>query len=297
MNSMKPELRKKFAGAALAVTLVMAVTGSGFPSTVSAETSGQSASSNLAITHEGVTLSISKVMFDGNRLDMAFRQEGGTVGKGIIIDIAQIPVLSVNGKRMLYLPYVTSMPEDERAALLSFNIPKDGKPQLADEFKMTIEVYTKSVKEPFTFTVPVKKLNSLATLQPGTTQKNGDFSYTVDYFQMTPLMMELKLHSSGKVPGAAKSKGRSSKMLYDIADEKGNLIQATVSDIDIKRPITANIKEDLFYAASFKAVPKTITIRPFTYTIDAKGDILKDSGKKWIKTYYKDLEMKIAVAK
>lgn len=105
--------------------------------------------------------------------------------------------------------------------MISYSI--NGKQQLPDHFNMTLKLHAKNVTEPFIFNVPVKKLDSLVTLQPGTTKKSGSFSYTVDYFEMTPLMMKLKVNNQGKVPAVAKSKGLSSKMFYDILDEKGNI--------------------------------------------------------------------------
>lgn len=316
MNSTKPNyMRKKIAVTALAVTLGMAVVGSGFPLYVSAETSGKAAvavsispasnpilknvvggdnASNQAITHDGVTLSLSEVIFDGNRLEVAVRQECETVGKEII-DLKQGLDLSANGKPILYTPGLGTVPGDKGAVLIYFS--RYDKPQLPDEFDMKLKLYAKNVKEPFTFTVPVKKAKSLVTLQPDTTLKSGNFSYTVDYFQLTPITMELKLHSTGKVPAVAKSKERSSKMLYEIADETGNVLGATVWASNLEQPSGSKSKEDLIFNGPFNAVPKTIIIRPFSYTLDAKGKILKDSKKNWVKTYHKKLEMKITVAK
>ncbi|UNK16284.1 DUF5643 domain-containing protein [Paenibacillus sp. N3/727] len=286
-------IRNKIALTALIVALGMTVIGSGFPTYVSADTSKQAAGASYiaaamkGIKHSGVTFSLPKVMYDGNRLDITVRQEGGTM------DPLNFPVLSVDGKEMMFSTSITTS-EGSNTALISYSI--NGKQQLSDNFNMTLKLYAKNVKEPFIFNVPVKKLDSLVTLQPGTTKKSGDFSYTVDYFEMTPLMMKLKVNSQGKVPAVAKSKGLSSKMFYDIVDEKGNIKEVTVSDIDVKSKPGSNSKEDLSYASSFKAVPKIITIKPFTYTIDTKGEIMKDSsGRKWAKTYYKNLEMKITM--
>ncbi|AJS58651.1 DUF4179 domain-containing protein [Paenibacillus sp. IHBB 10380] len=316
MNSTKPnDMRKKIAVTALIVTLGMAVVGSGFPTYVSAETSGKATvanstspisnpilidadgednESNQVITHGDVTLSLSNVIFDGNSLEVTVRKEGGTVGKEII-DLKKGLDLSANGKPIVYTPNLKSIPGDKGGVLISFS--RYDKPQLPDQFVMTLKLYSENVKEPFTFTVPVKKAKSLVTLQPGTTLKSGDFSYTVDYFQLTPITMMLKLHSTGKVPAAAKSKDRSSKMFYEIADETGNVLGASIWDSNLEQPSGSKSKEDLIFSGSFNAVPKTIIIRPFSYTLDAKGKILKDSQKNWAKTYHKKLEMKITVPK
>ncbi|WP_211269500.1 DUF5643 domain-containing protein [Paenibacillus glacialis] len=311
-------MRKKFAVTALAVTLGMAAAGSGLPSYVSAETYGKAAVAdttspvsnpilidadgedneyNQAFTHGDVTLSLSKVIFDGNRLEVAVRKEGGTVGKKIIdlIDLKHGLDLFANGKPILYTPGLEAISGDKGAVLISFS--RNDKPQLPDEFDMTLKLYAENVKEPFTFTVPVKKAKSLVILQPDTTLKSGGFSYTLDYFQLTPITMELKLHSTGKVPTAAKSNESFSKMLYEIADETGNVLGATIWNANLKQPPGSKSKEDLIFNGSFNAVPKTIIIRPFSYTFDAKGNILKDSKKNWVKTYHKKLEMKITVAK
>jgi hypothetical protein len=106
--------------------------------------------------------------------------------------------------------------------------------------------------------------------------------------------MELKLYSTGKVPAVAKSRDRSSKILYEIADEKGIVLGATILDSNLEQPFGSKSKEHLIFNGPFNAVPKTIIIRPFSYTLDAKGKILKDSPKNWVKTYHQQLEMKIS---
>ncbi|UHA73495.1 DUF5643 domain-containing protein [Paenibacillus sp. 481] len=297
-NTAKPKsnhTRKKITLIAWAVMLGVAIVGNGFPSYASAETAMQAAvaakpaiDSNKTVTQGGVTLNLTKVLYDGQLLKITIQPERGTV------DSAKYPVLSVEGKQTIFNAGFTTTSENTTAWL---NYSIHGK--LPDEFNMTLTLHANGVKEPFIFNIPMKKLGSLITLEPGITQKSGNFSYTVNHFEMTPLTTKLKLDSKGNVPTGATSKGSPSKMFYEIANEQGDLIQGNVSDLDIKKKPKSSHKEDLLYVDSFESVPKTITIKPYTYTIEPNGNILteKNKFKRWVKTYYKDLEMKIVIPK
>ncbi|MBT2292924.1 DUF4179 domain-containing protein [Paenibacillus albidus] len=303
-------MKKMIAVTAVTATLGMAVAGGGFAVPVSAAAvtdnkdakagsvfaisdnttlkavfqKGLASTPKQAVTNDGVTLTLTDLIYDGNELVAGIRQEGGSVDKnGSFLDNSKNVDVSANGKQMFYDTSVSTVPEDNNAALIQLT--------KGIIIKLTLKAYANGVKDPFIFNVQVKKIKSLLSLKPGTSKKNGKFSYTVTSFQMTPLTMSLQVSFKGEVPAAAKSKAKPGRMLYDLVDEKGNVFSPWSKVFEKVK--TSGTEEQNY--SSFSTVPKSITVKPFTYSTDAGGKMFKDSQGKWAKTYYKDLEMKIAV--
>ncbi|MEK4849172.1 DUF5643 domain-containing protein [Paenibacillus sp. FSL H7-0756] len=249
------------------------------------------AAPNQAVTQEGVTLTLTDLIYDSNELVAGIRQEGGTVDKyGSFMDPSRTVDVLVNGKKLLYDTSISTNSEDTDTALI--RLTKGAmKQQIPDKFDLTLKAYANGVKEPFIFKVQVNKLGTLLTVKPGVSKKNSTFSYTVTSFQMTPLTMSLQVSFKGEVPAAAKSKGNPERMLYDLVDEKGNVSSPWGKPFE---KVKTSGTEEQNYGA-FPAVPKTISVKPFTYAKDASGKMFKDKQGQWAKTYYKDLETKITV--
>lgn len=252
---------------------------------------GLAAAPNQAMTQEGVTLTLTDLTYDSNQFVAGIRQEGGTVDKnGSFMDQTRNVGVLINGKKLLYDTSVITNPEDTDTALIYLS-KGAMKQQIPDKFDLTLKAYANGVKEPFIFKVQVNKLKTLLNLKPGVSKKNSKFSYTVTSFQMTPLTMSLQVSFKGEVPGAAKSKVNPERMLYDLVDEKGNVISPWGKPFE---KVQTSGTEEQNYSA-FPAVPKSISIKPFTYAKDASGKMFKDKQGQWAKTYYKDLETKITV--
>ncbi|MFD2408760.1 DUF4179 domain-containing protein [Paenibacillus rhizoplanae] len=245
---------------------------------------GLSSTLNQAVTNDGVTLTLTDLIYDGNELVMGIRQEGSTVKTDkTFLDLDKLNI-SANGKKMYYNTSVSSMPSDPNAVLIG--LTKGAiKQQIPDSFELTVKAYVNEVKEPFIFTAPVTKIAGLLSLTPGTTKKSGTFSYTVTSFKMTPLTMQLQLSYKGDFPAPVQKPGR---LLYDLADEKGNVFLGVNNGGFPAKPG----KEELGYR-SFVTVPQSITVKPYVYKLNAKGQLFRDNTGKLAKHYFKDLEMRI----
>lgn len=252
---------------------------------------GLAAAPNQTVTQEGVTLTLTDLIYDNNELVAGIRQEGGTVGKnGSFMDQTRNVDVLINGKKLLFDTSIIPNLEDTDTALIW--LTKGAmKQQIPDKFDLTLKAYANGVKEPFIFKVQVNKLGTLLSLKPGVTKKNNKFNYTVNSFEMTALTMSLQVTFKGEVPAAAKSKVNPERMLYDLVDEKGNVISPWGKPFE---KVKTSGTEEQNYSA-FPAVPKSISVKPFTYSKDASGKMFKDKQGQWAKTYYKDLETKITV--
>ncbi|MBP2110309.1 DUF5643 domain-containing protein [Paenibacillus silagei] len=253
---------------------------------------GLAAAPNQTVTQEGVTLTLTDLIYDNNELVAGIRQEGGTVGKnGSFMDQTRNVDVLINGKKLLFDTSIIPNLEDTDTALIYLS-KGAMKQQIPDKFDLTLKAYANGVKEPFIFKVQVNKLGTLLSLKPGVSKKNNKFNYTVNSFEMTALTMSLQVTFKGEVPAAAKSKvNNPERMLYDLVDEKGNVVSPWGKPFE---KVKTSGTEEQNYSA-FPAVPKSISVKPFTYSKDASGKMFKDKQGQWAKTYYKDLETKITV--
>lgn len=278
---------------------------------------------DLSVTHDGVTLKLSDLLYDGTRLSFVLDREGvdleGTAStyvpssevgpdanewlkskvvpeekqeKGYI----KRPTLLINGKEADYSKGMFGdYPPRENA--YSVDITKGA--NWGDEFELTILAEVTRIAEPFEFKVPVKIEDNAILLQPNATKTYEDFSYTVKQLKLTPVTTQLVIDSTGKVPSSAEQTGDyiASMMYYDIVDDQGNLLDQNVFEYFHSEPKTEYHVDELY--SPFNGTSKSITIKPFTLTVN-KNDwsvVGEGKGSHGDKTYIKELEMTIPVGK
>ncbi|WP_238651476.1 DUF4179 domain-containing protein [Paenibacillus piscarius] len=249
---------------------------------------GIAASPNQAVTQQGVKLTLTDLAVDGAKIVAGIKQEGTKLTKeGAFLDNTRIMEVLIDGKSATF----DIMTNQEKDSALFYLQEGKVKQVIPDSFKLTLRVYVKGVPEPFEFNTQADKLRLLLDLKPGVSKKNSNFSYTVTGFQMSPLTMSLKLNFKGVHPATARSKAGSQNMLYELVDDKGN-ISPSLNIID-KKVLTSG--SEVQHYAAFPAVPKSISIKPYTFSFNARGEFIRDSKGQAIKTYYKDLESKFTV--
>ncbi|WP_020433403.1 DUF5643 domain-containing protein, partial [Paenibacillus riograndensis] len=187
---------------------------------------------------------------------------------------------------------------------------------LPDKFELTIQTKVTNVEEPFEFKVPVKVDNNALVLKPDVTKSDGQFSYTVKELYLSPVSTRLVVDSQGPVPQSPEQTGdySASKVYYEIVDDQGNELDQRMLGFFNGKPATEYHIDDLY--SPFAGKPKSITIKPFTFTVknadwsivgekkDSKGNYVtgkdrlgNDSWKDSMgtRTYLKDLEVTIPV--
>ncbi|WP_268625507.1 DUF4179 domain-containing protein [Paenibacillus alvei] len=258
---------------------------------------------NLSVKHDGITLTLTDVRYDGTILSFALRPEGANL---------DFP-FTINPEKEKLKGYIKSECE----------VLADGKPitisssetfgenksyqyyakgvKLPDEFELSIKAGVTHVKETYDFKVPVKLKSKPLVVKPDRASKtSGKFSYTVKQIVLSPFSTRLILDSEGLPPASAEQSGKyhASPVYYELFDNNGNEIGPEMIGFFHKMPETKYHIDNFYYPTDDKAT--SITIKPYTYTINSKNwAILEEKGSNGKmthkKTYLKGLELTIPI--
>lgn len=276
---------------------------------------------NLSVTHDGVTLKLRDLLYDGTRLSFVLDREGVDLENTIAPFTEQEkpedqlpkgyiktggPKIFIDGKEFsnkeaTSLGYGDFPPRDNA---LRAEWQLNDKTAWGNEFELTIRTEVTGVDESFEFKVPMKIADNAVLLKPNATKTYEDFSYTVNELVITPVTTRLVIDSTGKVPRSAEQTGDyiASMMYYDIVDDQGNLLTQNKFGYFHSEPKTEYHVDELY--SPFNGTPKSITIKPFTLTVNKNDWSVVGQGKdsngtysRGDKTYIKELEVTIPVEK
>lgn len=285
-----------------------------------AEEKGLSTAPNQSVTHDGVTLKVTDAYYDGSRLALAIEREGidndKMMAEQIIEPIEFDPAVpeqhakvtlneSVRG---LLGSAVVKLPNGKilESQMSSYG-DVEGKKNtilydyrniynveaLGDEIELSISVPVTQIAEPFEFKVSVKKVTEgIIKLDLNQTKKTQEFSYTIKKLELTPATSRLIVNEEGKVPSVNEEDGYgTSEMFYEIGDDQGNAF-SSAGMFNLPAATHPIVDKDF---SPFPQTPKTITVKPFTYSIDKNHEALKDAEGKQVKHYYPELEQTIQI--
>lgn len=265
---------------------------------------GLLSSPNASVTHDGITLKVSEAFYDGNRLSVSITREGVDLKDVMMpwqtidqsekvkgyIDWRSTMEAIVDGKPVKGLSIDSGEVPGQKDAFI-FNVRKGlEEANLPDQFELTLVAKVTQVNEPFELKIPITKVQPTLSVNPEKTMSKGDFSYTVKQVQLTPGSTKVMIDSKGTVPVTEKQTGEfaASKMYFDIVDDNGNSIEQILIPSYQEAPKAQYHDEELY--SPFKTTPKSITIKPYTYTVN-KSDWTVAGEKE--KIYHEDLEMTI----
>jgi hypothetical protein len=279
---------------------------------------------NLSVTHDGVTLKVADVLYDGTRLSFILEREG------VDLPGTASPYFSENAKFIgnpdsEYVKSRTVAKEDQEKGYIEMpRILVDGQEvamgegnfgdypkqdnayiveltkglNLPDQFELTIQANVTQVNETFEFKVPVNVTNKSVVVKPDqATKSDGQFSYTVKQLDISPVSTRLVLDSQGPVPASPEQSGdySASMVYYELVDDQGNVLNPRKFGYFHSEPKTEYHIDELY--SPINGTPKSITIKPFTLTVNNKDWSVVGHGKNshGDKTYLKELEMTIPV--
>lgn len=279
---------------------------------------------NLSLTHDGVTLKVADLLYDGTRLSFILEREGvdlpGTASPYISEDATlignqdseyvksrkvakedqekgyiEMPRILVDGQEVaMGEGTFGDYPQQDNAYIVE--LTKGLK--LPDQFELTIQANVTQVNETFEFKIPVNVANPSIVVKPDqATKSDGPFSYTVKQLDISPVSTRLVLDSKGEVPASAEQTGdySASMVYYELVDDQGNVLSPRKFEYFHSEPQTEYHIDQLY--SPLNGTPKSITIKPFTLTVNPKdwSVIGQDQDSVGDKTYLKDLEMTIPV--
>lgn len=328
-------LKKTLAAASIAVVIGLGTITAGFISPAWAETlsqipvfssifkhtenpglklaaeQGLTTSPNMSVTKDGVTLSVTEVFYDGIQLAIGF-ERGGVADERVLAEITDFKTheFDQSTKGLLGLPEVTLASGEPLGYGSSSTGDVKGQPNtlllelrelhntsaLGDEFKVNIRVPVAQIAEPFEFEVTAKKLaEGIINLTPGQGASKDSFHYKVKSLDITPAAMRLVITSDGEVPASPEQTGEygPTEVFYELVDDAGNVIGPKGLGFAMMKGVQHPIVDNLY--DTFPQTPKTITVRPYTMTLDNEPKLLLDADGKPVKTYIKELETTIQI--
>lgn len=286
-----------------------------------AEERGLVAMTDAKVTHEGVTLSIPEVSFDGIRLSMAVKREGEGFDRGILdkdfvndgeftdaiyprgainsvsILINGKPLYDSQGRRLGVIGKPTSDPNVVLYELLHYSYLSNEGITMPDQFQFTAEIALEGIAEPFIMEIPVRKNNEHIVIPSGETREWGSFRLTLEQVKFTPITTAIRMNAEQTDPSLNLN---SDTILYEVWDDQGRVL-GLVGGMGIFEDNSLKLQRDELLFDRFVETPEHITLKAFLpefkdpsaksgpYKIDKNGNI--------VKTYLKDLEITIPVDK
>ncbi|MEC0135737.1 DUF4179 domain-containing protein [Paenibacillus macerans] len=279
-----------------------------------------------SVTQNGITLTVSKALYDGNYVSLTLQRSGkGYTGgitdgkfneatkeyerpKGAIKNIEMFidgkSIYEFGGGGLGKRPALgwgpASAPDTAEIQLVDPSwLGSDGmaSPAFPDKFKLTAKVTLEGVDKPYTFDFSLQKnADNLQALKPNLTKKRGDYSATLSKLNVTSTSTRFQLIEKGL------KKGEHSRILYEVVDDQGNLLDLKSGFGTDENNKNGDKYNDYVFSPPEKDA-KSITIRAFEpdFVPDNPNDpsspgIFKtDSNGELIKNYIKELEMTVNI--
>ncbi|WP_175495231.1 DUF5643 domain-containing protein [Paenibacillus sp. cl141a] len=270
------------------------------------------AASAITVTQSGITLRVTKAVYDGNHVSITIKRSGKGFTGGItegkrdsktgeyIMEKGSISNMSIliEGTSIHETGSLAQKPSlswqagaDPNTAIITLTDASHlggNIKAFPDKFKLNATISLEGVSKPFKLDIPIKKGSSKPiVLKPNVTKKSNGLSMTLNKAALTTTSTRLQLILKG--PGK-------DSISFDVVDDQGrqlNMISGRGSDEN-------NKKGDYYYDILLDALGKNVnslTIKPFKpelkdetsgqYKLDSKGNIIKQ--------YMKDIEIRLLV--
>ncbi|WP_322925243.1 DUF4179 domain-containing protein [Paenibacillus campi] len=240
---------------------------------------------NVSDTHDGLTVKASAVSYDGTRVSVAIESNESKAGRNLASEVQNVTV-KVDGKDiesyasaannnvgMFFFP--TSNPD---SLILEFgDLKNQGGVSFPNHFNATVDLSVKGIQQSFKLDVPVQ-LNTSDTvvLEPAMRKDYNGIAFKVNKIEMTPITTNITTEVT--IPSDATNVKKN--FGYELVDDPGKkvgVIYANGWNADNGNTFITDTKFE-----PFTKVPKSITIKPFTYLyqdhtnkylLDADGNI------------------------
>lgn len=281
-----------------------------------AEENGLTNEVNLSQTHDGITLHVPQVIYDGIRLSVAVQREANNYSGGIFdrevvgtgFDIKHIHQkgainrfnILINGKstfepaKLILFGMPTNDPD-----MAIFQVTEDTgaqKRQLPDQFTLTLILGVEGAKTPFTFELPVQKQTEQLTYPLSVTKQSADYKLEIATIQFTPITTKVKLNILLENV-IKKDRLRKNNLLFELWDDKGARLQHFSGGIG-RMGDQGIITQELLFDR-FEEIPQEIILKPFLPELvdpsKESGQFKVDADGEIVKHYLKELEIRIPV--
>ncbi|MDH2333443.1 DUF4179 domain-containing protein [Paenibacillus polymyxa] len=260
---------------------------------------------NLSDTHDGLTLSVPEVMFDGTRVSIALERQttDKRFTKETVSSLINDIILTINGKEInSYAPANTSNSIDpymipgksSNSVIIQFSdLRNQGGKSFPDKFDLTLSMPVAGVQQPFKIHIPVEKNTKNNIVQtPGLKRQYEKIHYTLEKIELTPITTNITTRIELPKPLKISTLPLIS---YELYDDKGNEIKQIGGKGWSATDGNVLMTDSQF--EPFISPPKVITIKVYKYIFKegnkSKFELDKDGNP--IKEYFPDLEISLPI--
>lgn len=256
---------------------------------------------NTSVTHEGYTLNVTEVVYDGIRVAIGIERlpkEGENSKESLWDQISKIELL-LNGKPLDHTNFsgIFGQPsKDKDSEIIEFSdLRNQGGEPFPKEFNLTLSTTITGISKPFKMDIPVSDIGNYVKLQPNISRKYKNNQFTIEQIILTPITTSITTRKA--LLDKSTSIDSRGGISIDVFDEQGHKLK--ISHGNGRRETnegTSDIISDL-RLHPFETIPKAITIKPYTYLYDSYPDGLfkLDRNGDPIVQYIPELEITIPI--
>lgn len=255
---------------------------------------------NTSVTHDGFTLNVSEVAYDGTRVSIGIeRSQMDSEAESLMDYLANIelfiddkPISDFAPSESNHIGIFLHPGKDKNSAIIEFadKINQGGLP-FPEQFELTIYATITGIKEPLKIGVPVKnKIADSVTLQPNISRQYNNIQFTVEQIKVTPITTNITTRTI-----LTDNSTFNETIWIDVLDEHGHKLTSLTGEGWHETNGSEQIMDQRF--TPFESVPTSITIKPYIHLFKEypKGEYQMDENNEPIIQYIPELEMTIPI--
>ncbi len=226
-----------------------------------AEEEGLATTVNESASHDGFTITATKVSYDGIRIALELTRTAPEGTEGALYHLRSI--MNNTAKKGSFENIQVWLPSGHYGSLsLGTNQVTDPsesvlvkieelRGEIPDQFDLTVKMGLKGYKRPFELKVPVVKMAGVTVLTSEETKTyDGENLKLTAKMDMTPITTRLTVNILDEY--------LLRELRFDIVDDEGNFLESLGGGIDYYEENKANYTYE-----AFRTRPKSITVKPF----------------------------------
>lgn len=202
-----------------------------------ADEQGLAAVAEQSDTHEGLTLTVPEVLYDGIRVSLGIERRTAVkeFQQGDISDLMADIKLAINGEDIhVYGPLGSSgggsfgpfslRGKDADSRIIQFSdLQNQGGRAFPDSFELSLSISIQGIQEPFVIKLPVDKKTFHNIVAEPVVRSSSGMIFTLETAELTPITTRITTRL--ELPADRSIDPVKDFLDYDIADDQGNVLQ------------------------------------------------------------------------
>lgn len=273
----------------------------------------------VSATHDGITLRIPELIYDGTRLSMVVTREGEQLSGGILDQVStgngtqpkypkgaihsfdvQIDGHSIHrGESEWNIGLGGKQTSDPNTAIYELtprSSPKQSALELPDTFTLTVQVGLEGVEEPFVLELPVREHQAKVISNIQKSKEWKEHKLTLSKIQFTPITTKVRLNVVSSGPETQKWQRQ---LKFELWDDQGNILGLIggYGAYDTNR-MGGELHYDLLFERLAVATP-SVKLKAFIPEMEesssSSGSFKFNERGEVIKHYIKELEITLPI--